>query len=153
MRWLVRFLVWATVLAPPFWLLGGAYHHLLTTASLAVLGIPAGEVRFPPPEIPPSHVLGVFAALCLASTRAPLRQRLLALSVGMVCIVVLELFTGVLAIHAQLAIAASDALPGPMHRLSDRLEALPAWIGAPVVWLLLLGRWELPRARAPLRRA
>jgi hypothetical protein len=146
MRWLVRFLVWATVLAPPFWLLGDAYHHLLTTASLAVLGIPVGEVRFPPPEIPASHVLGVFAALCLASTRAPLRQRLLALSIGLAGMVVLELSTGVLAIHAQLSSAAAGAPPGPMDRMWDRLEGLPAWIGAPVLWLLLLGRWELPRA-------
>ncbi len=147
MRWLLRFLAWATVLAPPFWLLGDVYHRALATAALRLLGIPAGTLAFRPPEIPASHVLGVFAALCLASTRAPLKHRLSALLLGLGGLIAIELLTGLLAIRWTLEGTVRGPVPGPAQRLRDHLTALPAWIGAPVVWLILLGRWELPWAR------
>jgi hypothetical protein len=146
MSWLARFLAWTTVLAVPFWLLGDVYHRGLAAAALAILGIPSAAVSLAPPEIPASHALGVFAALCLASTRAPLGRRLLALSVGLIGLAALELATGVLAIGAQMASGPSGAAPDAARRLQDHLTALPAWIGAPVAWLVLLGRWELPPA-------
>jgi len=151
MRWLLRFLAWATVLAPLFWLLGDAYHRALATTTFRMLGIPTARLLIEPPEIPASHVLGVFAALCLASTRAPRARRLAALLVGLGAMVAIELLTGLLAIHWALGAAAGGSPPGPGQRLRDHLTALPAWIGAPVVWLLLLGRREFPRAarRAP----
>lgn len=142
MRWLVRFLAWTTVLALPAWLIGDAYHRGLAQATLWLLRIPAGRMTFQPPEIPASHVLGVFAALCLASTRAPRARRFIALAIGLVAMVALELLTGVLAIHWSLAAASTS--PQAL-RLEDYLTSLPAWIGAPVLWLLLLGGWELPR--------
>ena len=145
MRWLLRFLAWATVLAPLFWLLSDAYHRALATTTCHMLGIPTDRLSLEPPEIPASHVLGVFAALCLASTRAPLARRLAALAVGLCAMVAIELLTGLLAIHwAMDALGTSPS--GLGQRLRDHVTALPAWIGAPVVWLLLLGRWELPRA-------
>ena len=152
MRWLLRFLAWATALAPLFWSLGDVYHRALATTSFRILGIPTNALQVEPPEIPASHVLGVFAALCLASTRAPLPRRLMALLLGLGVMVTIELLTGVLAIHEALRAAARGWPPGPAQRLRDHLTALPAWIGAPVVWLLLLGRWELPgRTRADQR--
>lgn len=147
MSWLARFLAWTTALAAPAWLIGDAYHRGLARATLWLLRIPGERMTFQPPDIPASHVLGVYAALCLASTRAPRARRLVALATGLVAMVAIELLTGVLAIHWERA-SAGGAASLPALRLQNYVTALPAWIGAPVVWLLLLGGWELP-ARAP----
>ena len=150
MRWLARFLVWTTVLAAPAWLIGDAYHRGLARATLWLLRIPGERMTFQPPDIPASHVLGVFAALCLASTRAPRTRRFIALAIGLVAMVAVELLTGVLAIRWSLD-SASAAVSPPALRFQNYVTALPAWIGAPVLWLLLLGNRELPR-RAPRGR-
>jgi hypothetical protein len=146
MRWLLRVLAWATVLAVPSWFIGPAYHRLLASATLGILGIPSERLAFQPPEIPASHVLGVYAALCLASTRAPRARRLMALAIGLVALVGIEILTGVLAIRWEMEGAAGAALPPVALRMRGYLTGLPAWIGAPMMWLLLLGRWELPAA-------
>jgi hypothetical protein len=151
MRWLWRFLGWATVLAAPSWLIGDAYHHGLAKLSLWMLRIPADRMAFEPPDIPASHALGVFGALCLASVRTPLARRLVALAVGVAGLATLELFTGVMAIRWSLEAAAAGGASAPAQRLLGHLTGLPAWIGAPVLWLLLLGGRELPRAPRPGR--
>jgi hypothetical protein len=147
MRWLVRFLVWATVLALPVYWIGGAYERMLATAAMGLLGLSGDVRRMAPPEIPASHVLGVYAAMCLASTRAPLRRRLIAIAVGVVAMIALEIATGTLALRWALEDAnAAEPVSPALHRLRDYLTSLPAWLGAPVTWLLLLGRFELPGA-------
>ena len=146
MRWLLRFLAWTTVLALPFWLLGDLYNRALVVSAMGILGLPVAPLALQPPDIPPSHVLGVFAALCLASTRAPVAKRVSALVIGLAGMMTIDLLTGVLAIHWALDAAAGRAVPVPAQRLENYLTSLPAWIGAPVLWLVLLGRWELPRA-------
>lgn len=151
MRWLVRFLAWATVFAVPSWLIGDAYHHGLAKATLWMLRIPSDRLAFQPPDIPASHILGVYAALCLASTRAPLARRLVALAIGLVGMVAVELLAGALAVRWSLDAGAGGAVSPPAMRLQSYLTSLPAWIGAPVLWLLLLGGWELPRTARPRR--
>ena len=150
MRWLTRFLVWATILAVPAWLIGDAYHHGLARTTLWLLQIPADRMSFRPPDVPASHVLGVYSALCLASVHTALRGRLIALGAGMVALMALEVLTGALAIHWSLEPAAGGAAAASAMRLRGYLTSLPAWIGAPVLWLLLLGGRELPAA-APAR--
>ncbi len=154
MRWLVRFLAWATVLAVPSWFIGGAYHWMLARISLGLLGIPSGGLTFQAPDIPASHVLGVYAALCLASTRAPRPRRWTALGLGIMILVAVEVLTGTLAIRWELEGASGSGLSETALRLRGYLTSLPAWIGAPMVWLMLLGRYELPgeAPRAPPRR-
>jgi hypothetical protein len=152
MTWLLRVLGWATVLAVPSWFIGEPYHRMLAGASLAILGIPSGGLAFQPPEIPASHVLGVYAALCLASTRAPRGRRLIALAAGLAALVAIEILPGGRAIGWELAGAPGGAPPPAALRMRGYLTGLPAWIGAPMVWLLLLGRWELPGAAGPRPR-
>jgi hypothetical protein len=139
----LRFFLWATALALPCWLLADAYHHALAAATLAALRIPAQASAMPRPDIPASHVLGVFAAMCLASTRASWRRRLAAAAIGVGCLAVVEWLTGVVAVGLALREAGH---PGPafVTRLQDNVTSLPAWIGAPTLWLALLGDRELP---------
>jgi hypothetical protein len=146
MKWLLRFLGWATVLAVPSWYAGGLYHRMLAKLSLALLGIPSGGLAFRPPDIPASHVLGVYAAMCLAGTRAPRDRRWIALGAGVAILIAIEVLTGTLAIRWELEGASGSGLSATALRLRDYLTSLPAWIGAPMVWLLLLGRYELPSA-------
>jgi hypothetical protein len=143
-RWLLRFLAWATVLAVPSWMLGDAYHRALAFVTLTLLGIPTGRFVYQRPEIPATHVLGVFAAMCLASTRAPRARRLWAIAIGLVCMVALELLDGMLAIRWGLEEASGQAVPVWALRMRGYLTSLPAWIEAPVLWLVMLGRYELP---------
>ncbi|HKQ58190.1 MAG TPA: hypothetical protein VJY35_10010 [Candidatus Eisenbacteria bacterium] len=145
MRWLFRFLAWATVLAVPSWLLGDAYHRALAFVTLTLLGIPTDRFVYQRPDIPATHVLGVFAAMCLASTRAPRPRRLWAIAIGLVCMVALELLDGMLAIRWGLEEASGRAVPVWALRMRGYLTTLPAWIEAPVLWLVMLGRYELPR--------
>jgi hypothetical protein len=146
MKWLVRFLLWATALALPVYALGGAYERMLAAAAMGLLGLHGDLSHMPAPEIPASHVLGVYAAMCLASTRAPVRRRLIAIAIGIVVMIALEIATGTMAVRWALEGANGDEVSPALHRLRDYLTSLPAWLGAPATWLLLLGRWELPRA-------
>lgn len=148
MRWLLRFFVWATVLAVPCWLLADTYHHALEAATLGTLGIRAAAASIPAPDVPASHVLGVFAAMCLASTRAPWKRRLGAVAAGVVGLVALEWLTGVAAIAWMMRDSGASGTAEFTARLRDNLTSLPAWIGAPVLWLALLGDRELPGAGA-----
>lgn len=152
MRWLLRFFLWATALSLPCWLLGNAYHHALASATLSVLGIAAPASAIPSPDIPASHVLGVYAAMCLASTRAPWARRLTAAGIGLASLVLLEWLTGLLAITWAMREAGR---PGPefIGRLRDNVTSLPAWIGAPALWLALLGDRELPAPPRPTTAA
>jgi hypothetical protein len=147
----LRFLLWATVLSAPCWLLADAYHRALATATLSVLGIPAPAAAIPPPDIPASHVLGVFAAMCLASTRSPWARRLAATLIGLASLALLEWLTGVLAVAWAMRDAGHPAAPEFAGRLRDNVTSLPAWIGAPALWLALLGDRELPSGRKPRR--
>ncbi|MBI1795529.1 MAG: hypothetical protein HYR74_00595 [Candidatus Eisenbacteria bacterium] len=150
MRWLLRFIAWATLLALPCFWLDAAYVRMLAGVSLRLLGLGGDLGRIPPPDIPPSHVLGVYAAMCLASTRAPLARRIVAVAAGLAAMVALEIATGTLAMHWAIESARAPASPA-LHRLRDYATSLPAWLGAPAVWLLMLGRWELPRAARGVR--
>jgi hypothetical protein len=86
----------------------------------------------------------VFAAMCAASTGAPWERRLRAMGIGVALLVVIEWLTGTVAV----AWGMHDTGVSPfVERLQDNLTALPAWIGAPVLWLALLGDAELPGLR------
>jgi hypothetical protein len=144
--WLVRFLAWATVLALPAYALGDGYHRMLAAAAMAVVGVAGDASRMSAPDIPASHALGVYAALCLASTRAARRSRWIALGAGLAIMVALEIATGALALHWALNMTSGTSAPPVIQRLRDHLTALPAWLGAPALWLAFLGRAELSAA-------
>ena len=143
----MRFLVWAVVLSVPCWVLADAYHASLRAATSFLLGIslarsPAGEI-----EVHATQVLGIFAAMCLASVRAPVGRRLRAIIVGLPVLFGIELFTGVIAIRSEIIAQSGGGLPPWLLKFRDQALIAPPWLGAPLVWLLLLGRWEFPVLR------
>ena len=152
MKWLLRFFAWATLLAGPSWLLTAAYHRALAEMSSGILGLPGPPAGHGHSGVPASHVLGVFAALCLASTRAPLSKRLSAVVIGLVCLVAIEVLTGVAAIAWTLQASRIGDVPDFELRVMNYLVSAPAWLSAPLLWLLLLGRWELPLKRDARRK-
>jgi hypothetical protein len=147
MKWLLRFFAWATLLAGPSWLLAATYNRALAEVTLGILGLPGSAAGRAEAGVPASHVLGVFAALCLASTRASWSRRWSALLIGMVCLVVIEVLTGLVAIAWTLEAGRRGQMPDIELRVMNYMVATPAWLSAPLFWLLLLGRWELPPGR------
>jgi len=145
--WWVRFLLWGFVLTIPCWMLANPYHALLRGTVSFLLG-----VQLPPRapediEVHATQILGVFVALCLASVRAPLKKRVRAIALGLPALFGIELLTGLIAIQAGMLVQAGHGLPEPVMSFLDVALLAPPWVGAPVLWLLLLGRQQLPRLR------
>jgi len=146
--WWKHFLVWAIVLSIPCWVLADAYHTGLMTATSVLLGVvlprrPTGEI-----EVHAAHALGIFAAMCLASTRAPLGRRLRAILIGVPTLMGIELLTGIIAIQAQILDQTGNGLPSWVLDFLDQALSAPPWLGAPLLWLLLLGSTQLQGRRA-----
>jgi hypothetical protein len=151
MKWLLRFLAWATLLAGPSWMLAAAYNRTLAEVTMGILGLPGPAAGQGEAGVPASHVLGVFAALCLASTRASLAKRLSALVIGLVCLVTIEVLTGMAAIAWTMEVGRRGQVPDFEMRVMNYLVSTPTWLSAPLLWLLLLGRWELSPKRDATR--
>jgi hypothetical protein len=148
-HWWARFFGWAILLSAPCWLLADVYHRGLRAVAALVLG-----VRLPPPgsgeiEVHATQVLGIFAAMCLASMRAPLRRRLRAVLLGVPALMVIELLAGIVAIEAGVLAQRGSGLPGPLLAFLGEALAAPPWLAAPVLWILLLGAHQLPQGLVP----
>jgi hypothetical protein len=145
MRLLLRILGWATLLVVPCWLVSPHYQKVLAraaTVTMAAVGIPWSLRTV---EIFAPCDLGIFMAMVLASTSAPRRARALALLKGIPVLFVLEVITAVL-VCIQITLkqppqtAAKDQIRTFLKYLIDS-----ALLWSPLlVWLTLLGRWELP---------
>jgi hypothetical protein len=140
MKWWKHFLIWAALLAVPSWMVANAYHMGLRAAASAILGLPlpSGEI-----EVDATQVLGIYAAMCLASLRAPPGRRMGAILLGIPLLFALELLTGVVAIRSELYLETGGRLPAVLLRFRDVALTAPPWLAAPVLWLAFLGRWEL----------
>jgi hypothetical protein len=143
MSWWKHFLFWAIVLSIPCWILADAYHAGLRAATSVLLGVvlpkrPLGEI-----EVQAAHALGIFAAMCLASVRAPLNRRLRAILIGVPTLMGVELLTGIIAIQTQILDQSGSGLPSWVLDFRDQMLSAPPWLGAPLLWLLLLGSSQL----------
>jgi hypothetical protein len=147
MTWLARFLAWATLLSVPSFLLMKPYQSALAQAAmgfLVSLRLPVQlELRLQEP-----FNLGIFAAMCLASVRSSTRERVRALLVGVPALALFGLFTVVAVIGGYRLVTGShgaDADDATTRWILSAIETIP-WVSAPALWLLLLGRRELPGA-------
>jgi hypothetical protein len=132
------------VLSVPCWVLADAYHAALLSATSLLLGLTLPRQAGGEIEVHATQVLGIFAAMCLASVRAPMDRRLRALVIGLPVLFGIELLTGVVAIRTEILAQTGGGLPHWLLKFRDEELIAPPWLGAPLVWLLLLGRWEFP---------
>ena len=142
--WPVRVVIWSVILALPCWWCSGAYERWLATAIKALMALTGHALRIDRLEVFAPLDIGIFASMCLASRNAPGRLRARAIAIGLPLLVAMEVVvllgaTFVILSHQRGALEADlfRDLPGNMVKTIG-------WVNALVLWLALLGRWELP---------
>ncbi len=145
MRWLLRFLGWATLFAIPSFLLSGAWQRALGAIAGHVAGWAGMRIEVAEVQIMAPFDLGIFLAMCLASRRAPARARRTALERGSLMVVALEVITVVASVLLYGALGGGRP-DSPALRVSEYVIEFVPWAGATTVWLVMLGAWELPLA-------
>ena len=150
MKWTLRFLAFATLLAIPCFLVSKPWQHLLGRIASGVVGGVGLSIEMQEVQLMAPFDLGIYVAMCLASRRAPPLVRRRALEWGIPLMVLLELLTIVLAILVYFALAKQPAGEGAAMRVAENLIEFVPWASATTVWLMMLGAWELPLARLGL---
>ena len=144
MKLLLRTLLWATLFAVPCLWLSGPWQFLLARMTEWVLALFRQSVSMDEVQVMSPFDIGLFAALCLASSAATWRERRRAILVGIPILVAVEV--GVLALSTVPALlsrgAAADPDSGPARFGSYTIESIP-WVSALVVWMALLGSRSL----------
>jgi hypothetical protein len=154
MMWFVRCLLWGTPLAFLAYQIAGFYHRALLISATAVFGLTPSPEALAAVDLSAANVLAMYAAMCLASGRAPWMRRLAAIGIGLVVLVAIEWSCGVAGIGTVLQQMRSGNWPAGAERLRDGILDLLRWISVPLVWLALLGKTEIPalaRGFAPPR--
>jgi len=118
------------------------YQGVLAMTAMALLSTAGLEVRFTKLDMHEPVSVGLFAAMCLASRRAPQRIRLRALAIGAPTLVVLTLLMIVVAVVGEAPLRAGRGA-GPMLGLISYVIDTVQWASAPVLWVVLLGNREL----------
>ena len=142
--WFVRCLLWATPLAFLAYKIAWLYHRALLVTATAVFALTPSREALAAVDLSAANVLAMYAAMCLASRRAPWGRRLRALGIGLLVLIAIEWVCGVAGIGTALQEARSGSWPVGGERLRGGILDLLRWISVPLVWLSLLGRTELP---------
>ncbi len=144
MTLLLRILGWATLLVFPCWLISTAYQKALVSVanlSMAIVGFPwfLSKVNiFAPCDI------GIYLAMVLASSSAPIKVRALAFLRGLPALLVLEVITAML-VCVQITLTRpphSEVRDLVRNFLKYLIDSTLLW-NPSLVWLTILGRWEV----------
>lgn len=144
MKLLLRFVGWCTVLAYPCWLVSPAYQRRVSAAVTGISAffglefkIGAGLEVFAPMD------LGLFVALCLASSAVSFRLRFRSVAFGLPLLAAMEVLTVFLL--ATIIWATSDQLlvQRSAHFFMGYAINGIVWVNPILVWLVFLGRWQL----------
>lgn len=150
-KWLLRFLLWATLLSVPCAFVSHVYQRGLAQVAMAALAVFGQGVEIQDVQVMAPFDLAIFAAMCLASLAAPRPARVRALAIGVPALVGIEVLTVVAGIAVYLMWPAeSNELAASLRVTGLVIETVP-WVSAAVVWLLLLGAWELRITPEPAR--
>ena len=151
MKWLLRFLLWATLLAVPCTFVSDGYQRGLAQLAMGVFAAVGQGVQIEDVQVMAPFDLAIFAAMCLASLAAPWAARRRALAVGLPALMGLEVLTVVAGIVVYMVWPEESRELATSLRLTGYvIETIP-WVSAAMVWLLLLGAWELRMPLAPAR--
>ena len=143
MRWALRVCAWSLVLVLPCVALAGPYQRLLLGMLGIVLGVPGMAQPVAPPDLSAANMLGVYAAMCLATTSVNVRVRICTLVLGCAGMILLELGVGLVSIGAELHQAQHGSWPEAGRRVFAAVVSVQRFGGAPLLWLVLLGRRAL----------
>jgi hypothetical protein len=148
MKFLLLFTAWATLLFLPTWAISHPYQTGL--ADLAGRLIAPGGVEFEDLELFYPIDLGIYAALCLASTWAVTRRRLTVIAIGLPVLVVVELLSLVWAMKPMMSLMMDPHATGTaidqVLRFSNAIIRITGLVAAAAVWFALLGRERLSLA-------
>jgi len=146
MRFLLLFAAWATLAFVPAWFISNPYQHALAAVA-GQLVAPGREIEILDLQIYYPFDIGIYVALCLASTWVARERRLKAVAVGVPLLALVELFSLVVAMKAinavmmnphALASAAEEA-----ERFATGIIRVTGLIAAAGVWFYFLGRERL----------
>jgi hypothetical protein len=147
MRFLLLFVVWATLAFVPSWYAQHAYQGAITAMSGRLAAPRGSEIEFTDVEIFYPFDLGIFVGLCLASGWAAWRERLRAIGIGLPILIAVEVISLVVAIRVIYGAMAgghsADAAGEAAYRFATGIIRVNGLIAAAAVWLVLLGRQRL----------
>lgn len=146
MKFLLLFALWATLLFVPSWKVAKPWQTAVGGAAASVVSSPGREIEVVDLELFYPFDIGVYAALCLASTWAPLRRRALAIAVGIPVLYLLEVATLALAFGAMMAGPGAHGGPDAAEtaqRFAAGLIRVTGLVTAGGLWFLWFGRERL----------
>lgn len=150
---IARLLAWATATAVLAWAIAPAYQPWLAALANHVLQAVGASVRLQRLTLPVPYDLGLFLALCLASTRAPRSARTGAILVGIPTMVALEVLVVVAGVTLESWCRGHAVAAEIGARVNSALLHSVQLTNALLVWLLLLGHRELPSPPPRLSRS
>jgi len=148
-KWLLRFIGWATLLAIPCFLLSDPWQRALAALAENIVNAFGAKIEMQEVQIMAPFDLGIYVAMCLASRNAPPLARRMALERGSLLVLALELLTVIAAVLLYFAFPAGSSRETGGLRLTEYVIEFIPWASATVVWLIMLGAWELPLGGAP----
>lgn len=152
MRFLLLFTGWATVLFVVSWFVSHGYQTALGVMASRLASPPGSEIEMVDLELFYPYELGIFAALCLASSWTRWRRRMTAIAVGLPILAILELISLVVVMKVLLAVvlgATPESDPGNAGetvRFVDGVVRIVGLAAAAAAWFVLLGRERLSLA-------
>ena len=151
--WLLRFILWASLLALPCWWVSDPWQAGLASivsTPFAWFGMQIEMMQF---NVSAPFELGLYAAMVLASRRAPRKRWRRAWWIGLPIVLAVEALTVTGSMALVLASGNRSMFEVTMRIMPYLIETIP-WVAAPLTWLVMLGPWELPdsalrRLRSP----
>lgn len=145
MKFIGTALGWATLLAVPCWLASPAWQVFLARAASAAMATVGSAWYLRDVDLLAPCDLGIYLALVLASRSTPRPVRLRAGLLGVALLIVLEVIIAVL-ILVQITLQQPPVTPSRENLrtlLKYVIDSALLW-GPVAMWLLFLGRYELP---------
>jgi len=138
-KFLLRFTGWATLCFVIAWAAHTGWQHQIGSLGARLAAPPGAEIEVVDLELFYPFDLGIFAALCLASTWVPVRNRLRTVAIGLPLLVVAELLS--LVVVFKVLMGGGEA--GQATRLADGIIRASGLVSASAAWLYFVGRERL----------
>jgi hypothetical protein len=144
----VRFLVWSSLLGPAGWMASGPYQQWLSAVVRALSAAMGHRIRINELEVYAPVEIGIFLAMCLATSGVRVASRMRAAVLGVPILILLEIAILLLASLPVMVGGAGSNGEGPLGDLVHYFLKSIVWVDAGLVWAVLLaGRFETAPAR------